>query len=93
MQSIQVHVPKPIDKKERTALAPKLTNVSSTKIAFLDNLKPQSDHVLYGISEKIEVRISSFQMFRKIDTPTPLPEDVVEEIKKNYHGMVTGVGD
>jgi hypothetical protein len=93
MQSKLVHVPKPIDKKEKNTLAPKLSNVRAKNIAFLDNLKPQSDHVLNGISEQIENDIASFQMFKKIDTPTPLPEGVVEVIKENYHGMVTGVGD
>jgi hypothetical protein len=93
VESILVHVPKPIDKKVKSTIAPKLSDLSSANIAFLDNLKPQSDHVLIGISEKTQGRIASLQMFRKIDTPTLLPDDVIEEIKNNFHGMVTGVGD
>jgi hypothetical protein len=93
MGRILVHVPKPIDKKEKSTLAPKLSDLNSANIAFLDNLKPQSDHVLNGISEEIQNHIASFKTFKKIDTPTLLPDDVIGEIKENYHGLVTGVGD
>jgi hypothetical protein len=91
--SILVHVPKPIDKKVKSTLAPKLSDLSNANIAFLDNLKPQSDHVLNGISELAQERVASIKMFKKIDTPTLLPDDVIGEIKENFHGMITGVGD
>ncbi|RTR29955.1 hypothetical protein EKG37_13710 [Robertmurraya yapensis] len=71
----------------------KLEKLEGKAIAFLDNLKPQSDQVLFGIRDYFEKRGIRTKVFRKIDTPTAVPEPVVQEIKEKYHAVITGVGD
>jgi hypothetical protein len=78
---------------QQTKAVSKLDRIDGEKIAFLDNLKPQSDQVLNGIRDLFEKWGVETAGFKKIDNPTPVPEIVVQEIRQKYHAMVTGVGD
>lgn len=71
----------------------KLDKIEGKKIAFLDNLKPQSNYVLHGIEGSFQTWGVRTGGFKKIDTPTPVPESVVREIQDHYDAVVTGVGD
>lgn len=77
------------DKKDIT----KLESFEGKRVAFLDNLKPQSDQVLNGIRNFFEEQGIETKVFKKLDTPTPVPEPVVQEIKEKFHAVITGVGD
>jgi predicted GTPase len=81
-----------VEKKESNSVS-KLERIEGKRIAFLDNLKPQSEHVLYGIKDFFDKYDNDTAVFKKIDTPTPVPEPIVQEIKDKYHALVTGVGD
>ena len=93
MASIEVLNPIATSVKKTTNAVSKLDQIEGKRIAFLDNLKPQSDQVLNGLKDFFAHSGNETAMFRKIDTPTPVPEPVVQEIKQKYHAVITGVGD
>jgi hypothetical protein len=93
MQKFTVYNPKGEKANGRMAVASKIANISGAKIAFLDNLKPQSDRVLQGIADKLQKHGVNPTFFKKNDTPEQMPDSVIQQIKDHHHAMVTGVGD
>lgn len=88
-----VYNPEGIKQQDDVEITERLSTISGKNIAFLDNLKPQSDKVLQGIYEVLKKHDITSEFYKKIDTPTPLPENVVQEVKNKFHCMITGVGD
>ena len=93
MEQLDVLNPLGIKQNHNVKTNSKLNCLEGKKIAFLDNLKPQSDQVLNGIIDKFGQWGMECGLFRKMDTPTPVPGSVAQEIRQKYHAMVTGVGD
>jgi hypothetical protein len=93
LKKITVHNPKGVKNNQQAEKAKRITGASGLKIAFVDNLKPQADQVMNGIREQFAKQGIETTGFSKTDNPTPVPVAIVQTIKENYHGMVTGVGD
>lgn len=89
----RVYRPKAVIETENTEKAPRLQSFEGVRIAFLDNLKPQSDQVLQGIQEYFQQQNVETEMFKKIDTPIEVPQEVVQQIRQSFHAVITGVGD
>ncbi len=93
MKKIDVLNPVAVTVKKDKKEVSKLEQLEGKYVAFLDNLKPQSDKVLNGIRDYFEEKGIRTKVFKKIDTPTAVPEIVVQEIQDKYHAVITGVGD
>lgn len=88
-----VYNPRGIAEEDQAEITERPSSIEGMEIAFLDNLKPQSDKVLQGVYDELQKFKIGSGFFSKIDTPTPVPENVVQEVKNKFHCMITGVGD
>jgi hypothetical protein len=93
LEKITVHNPRGVRGSQQVSKAQRVLTTDGLKIAFLDNLKPQADQVMNGVREVFGKQGIETAAFSKNDNPTPVPVQIVQHIKENYHGMVTGVGD
>lgn len=77
------------------SLAPRLESLDGLVIGLLDNDKPKADKLLLKVKGILEqrYRFADVIMHRKPTTTRPAPEEIIDDLAKRCHLVITAVGD
>ena len=79
----------------RTARSPGLGALAGAVVGFIDNAKPNFDHLVDELAELLTTRhgVGKIVKRRKRSASVPAPDEVVNALAKECDLVITGSGD
>ncbi len=95
MGRIRVLSPVGVVKTETVKVPPLPTEWAGRTVGFLDNTKPNFDHLVEGIGEILRERYGVKRIVhrKKANASTPAPPELIAELAKECDVVFAGSGD
>jgi hypothetical protein len=77
------------------SIAPRLPSLDGKVLGILDNAKPNSDRILDMVAKLLgnKYKLAAIVKRRKHSPSRGVPTELIDELSKECHFVVTGVGD